>query len=131
MADTKPLDQPWEEVSIRLVYADGPKLGHRDINLVRSEIEQTERASRLHELSTLDLTEEERAPAIEDAEAHTVTPEDFQRRILGNIEHMLNTPLKVPGKKDNAFRILPPSAIVEVVVTVNPKATKILVPGRD
>ena len=96
-----PLEQPWEDVTIELLYFDGLKKESRTIHLLRADVEGQEREH------------------YEEGPDYVLSPEEFQRRILTNVEGMVVSPLRVLGEKPHQFKILPPSAVLEVRVSVN------------
>lgn len=114
---TKLLDQPWEDVTITFRYQDGRKIPERAITLNRAEVEAEERKN---------LADQGADPAI--VEAHELTPDEFQLRILGNAERMATSSIRVPGDAPHTFRILPPWAVREVEISVNNLASKIVLP---
>jgi hypothetical protein len=112
---TSPLDAVWEVVVITLRYLDKGQPQARTVRIVRSEVEANERA---HYVEQAQVTGSD--DAITAAESYVLTPERFQERIVGNVEGMATSPLRVKGDEPNTFRILPPGAVIDVSVTVNP-----------
>lgn len=111
---TNPLDAPWDVAEITLTYVDQGVAKTRTVRIVRSEVEATERA---HYVEQAQLSGGDDIAA---AEAYVLTSERFQERIVSNVEGMATSPLRVQGDEPNSFRILPPWAVVDVSVTVNP-----------
>ena len=83
---------------------------------MRSEVEANERE---HYVERAQATGN--AGELEQAEAYVLTSERFQERIVSNVEGMATSPLRVQGDEPNSFRILPPWAVVDVSVIVNPE----------
>ena len=118
--NTNPLNDPWESVEIVLTYSDRGNLKTRDVHLTRAEIEASER-EKAHEQALGRWAEDpeslvEHQAAIDE---WTLSPDEFQERVVSNVENMVVAPLRVRGGIPNSFRILPPWAVVEVKVTVN------------
>lgn len=116
-----PLDQPWEDVTISLVYRDGNTVQTRPARAIRAEVEADDRAKYIAQAEAMGDEQ-----AIEAAASYELTPEEFERRITANVERMVVSPLFLKGKQPHEFRLLPPWAILEIVVTVNNAAPRIV-----
>ena len=117
---TNPLDAPWETVDLVLIYQDGRQTKQRDVRLVRAEVEATERETA--EVNARERYSDDREAldeALEHIEQWQLTPDEFQNRVMSNVENMVVAPLRVRSEAVNSFRILPPWAVQEVRIVVN------------
>ena len=120
--NTNPLNDPWESVEIVLTYSDRGNLKIRDVHLTRAEIEASERDKAREQARNRFSDDEDEGTLSEHLRAideWTLSPDEFQERVVSNVENMVVAPLRVRGVIPNSFRILPPWAVVEVKVTVN------------
>jgi len=116
-----PLDRPWEDVTISLVYREGNRSQTRDIHVVRAEVEASDREKYLAQAKATGDPQ-----AIEAAEDFELTHEVFQQRVMTNVEALVRSPLYLEGKEPHQFRVLPPWAVLGVVVAVNNVAPRIV-----
>ena len=125
-----PLDLPWEDVTITLVYRDGNKNVELKFPANRAEIEVEERAARVRSASQgQDPQDPVVAEAIAAATAWRLSPGEFQHRIIENAKGLIRTPLTLPGKYAHTFRMLPVHAIQGLLVEVHNVKSAIIVPG--
>ena len=117
----------WEDVTLTLLFANGNKVGHQTVRLVRSEIEAQERqeaTDRANEVYAAD--DPRKADVLEEIEAFTLTPAEFQDRILRNAQRMVTSPVQVAGNEPHEFKILPPWAVKGLVIEVNNLKSRIV-----
>ena len=96
----------WTDITITRKVLDRNKVIEISTNIRKDEVEEEQRS--------LIRNQDE-----EVAESFTLDNTSFQAGIMRAIQGMLSTPVQVAGERSNEMRFLPPSAVKEVVVTVN------------
>ena len=103
-------DNIWTDVTLTKVILDRNKIVTQEILIRKDEVEKEQRDEILR-MSTED--------AVDLAAAYELPNSSFQAAIMRSIKSMLEMPVSMPGERSNEIRLLPPSSIKEVVLTVN------------
>ena len=103
-------DNIWTDVTLTKVILDRNKIVTQEILIRKDDIEQEQRDEILR------MDDED---AVDLAAAYELPNSAFQAAIMRSIKSMFEMPVSMDGEATNEIRLLPPSAIKEIVLTVN------------
>lgn len=112
MPQTRDLfDNIWTDVTLTKIILDRNKIVTQEINIRKDEVEKEQKDAIRH---TAPDEEADRLIADYSLDNHV-----FQAAVMRSIKTMFEMPVTMDGEHSNEIRLLPPSAIKEVVLTVN------------
>jgi Tfp pilus assembly PilM family ATPase len=100
------MDNIWTEVSLDIVFVDKGKLMTRSTRFSKADMEK----------EYIDMAKEEGDQVLKE---YTMPNERFQSFVMRAASSMFNSPIVVDVENSNQMRLLAPSCVKEVVVTVH------------
>jgi hypothetical protein len=104
-------DNIWTDVTITKLILDRGKVITQEVNVKKDDIEEEHR----EDIRSSAPDGENDEVAADFSMPNTM----FQAAIMRSVKAMFEMPVSVEGQHNNEIRFLPPTAIKEVVVTVN------------
>jgi hypothetical protein len=107
------MDEVWTDVTIAMVYVDRGKVKTREVKVLKSEMEK-------------DYLDQATQEGRELPESFSLPNEMFQAMVMRSASMMFQSPLVADSTSSNELRLVSPTAVKEVVITVHNLGTVII-----